>query len=101
MPINAVIDISHHNGPKLDFAKAKADGILGVLHKASQGQSGGDPMYDTNRKKVAAAGLLWGAYHFGTNADGAKQARASSPGSAIPPTCSWCSISSRTHRAPR
>ncbi|HYE28597.1 MAG TPA: glycoside hydrolase family 25 protein [Allosphingosinicella sp.] len=75
MPINAVIDISHHNGPSLDFKKAKADGILGVIHKASQGQAGGDPMYDANRKKATAAGLLWGAYHFATGSDGVKQAQ--------------------------
>jgi lysozyme len=74
MPINAVIDISHHNGTKLDFAKAKDDGILGVIHKASQGQTGSDPNYASNRKKAAAEGLLWGAYHFATGSDGVKQA---------------------------
>lgn len=73
-PINAVIDISHHNGVTLDFVKAKADGIVGVLHKASQGLSLGDPRYKPNRAKATAAGLLWGAYHFGENGDGVKQA---------------------------
>ena len=73
-PINAVIDISHHNGSKLDFAKAKADGILGVIHKASQGVSIGDAQYDSNRIKATDAGMLWGAYHFGTNDDPVKQA---------------------------
>ena len=72
--INAVVDISHHNGTKIDFAKAKADGIIGVIHKASQGQAGGDPMYGANRAKATAAGLLWGAYHFATGSDGVKQA---------------------------
>ena len=74
MTINAVIDISHHNGTHLDFAKAKADGIIGVIHKASQGQAGTDPNYGANRAKVRTAGLLWGAYHFGTGSDGVKQA---------------------------
>lgn len=64
--LNAVIDISHHNGPSLDFAAAKLDGVLGVIHKASQGASGIDPMYSANRKKANAAGMLWGAYHFAT-----------------------------------
>ncbi|MDB5672309.1 MAG: glycoside hydrolase family 25 [Alphaproteobacteria bacterium] len=72
--INAVIDISHHNGSALDFAKAKTDGILGVIHKASQGVSGIDPLYHSNRAKALAAGLLWGAYHFGTGSDGIGQA---------------------------
>jgi lysozyme len=75
-PLNAVIDISHHNGAGLDFAKAKADGIIGVIHKASQGLTLGDAMYAANRAKVAKAGLLWGAYHFGTDDDGVKQATA-------------------------
>lgn len=74
MPINAIIDISHHNGSRLNFAKAKADGIIGVIHKASQGQGNVDPNYRTNRTKARAAGLLWGAYHFATGSDGVKQA---------------------------
>jgi len=73
--LNAIVDISHHNGSKLDFAKAKADGILGVIHKATQGQSIKDPLYVRNRKKVRDAGLLWGAYHFATGSDGGKQAQ--------------------------
>lgn len=72
--LNAVIDISHHNGPSLDFVKAKADGIVGVIHKASQGLTVGDSLYASNRAKAVAAGLLWGAYHFGTGDDGAQQA---------------------------
>lgn len=72
--INAVIDISHHNGRSLNFNQAKQDGILGVIHKASQGGGGRDPMYKTNRKKAVDAGLLWGAYHFATGSDGVLQA---------------------------
>jgi lysozyme len=73
MSINVVVDISHHNG-KVDFAKAKASGIVGVIQKATQGQSGVDRTYDSNRKAALAAGLLWGAYHFATGSDGIKQA---------------------------
>jgi lysozyme len=72
--LNAVIDISHHNGKSLDFTKAKADGILGVLHKASQGARGRDAMYEVNKTKALDAGLMWGAYHFATGGDGVKQA---------------------------
>ena len=72
--INAVIDISHHNGKSLNFAKAKADGIVGVIHKASQGQANTDPMYKANRKKATDAGLLWGAYHFATGSSATAQA---------------------------
>ncbi len=72
--INAVIDISHHNA-KPDFVKAKADGIVGVIHKATQGQTGFDKTYKDRRQRALNAGLLWGAYHFGTGSDGVKQAQ--------------------------
>jgi lysozyme len=71
--INAVVDISHHNG-SVNLKRAKDDGILGVIQKASQGQSNVDPTYRTNRTKAAKEDLLWGAYHFGTGSDGVKQA---------------------------
>ena len=73
MSINVVVDISHHNG-NVDLGKAQAAGIVGVIHKATQGTSMTDNMYDQNRQQAVAAGLLWGAYHFGTKADGAAQA---------------------------
>ena len=73
MSINVVVDISHHNG-QIDFAKAKASGIVGIIQKATQGQSGVDRTYDTNRKAALKEGLLWGAYHFATGSDGVKQA---------------------------
>jgi len=70
---NAVVDISHHNG-NVNLDKAAQSGILGVIQKATQGQSAVDPTYKSNRTKATKAGLLWGAYHFGTGSDGLKQA---------------------------
>jgi lysozyme len=70
---NAVIDLSHHNGT-VDLQAAKGAGILGVIHKATQGLTFQDPTYATNRQKAGDAGLLWGAYHFGTGADGVSEA---------------------------
>ena len=72
--LNAIVDLSHHNGT-VNLKKAKADGILGIIHKASQGQANVDPDYEENRAKAKEAGLLWGAYHFGTGSDGLKQAQ--------------------------
>jgi lysozyme len=60
-----VIDISHHNTVN-DFAALKAAGILGVIHKCTQGANYVDPMYATRRKLATDAGLLWGAYTFNT-----------------------------------
>src|SRR5216117_638093 len=72
---NAVIDISHFN-QHLDFAAIRRSGIIGVIHKASQGLLFQDPAYKTHRAAAKRAGLLWGAYHFGTGADGVGQADA-------------------------
>ena len=65
--------ISHHNG-NVNLKKAAEDGIFGVIQKATQGQTGVDPTFKTNRTKAKDAGLLFGAYHFGTGSDGLRQA---------------------------
>ena len=63
--IDAVIDVSHFDGTP-DWAKVRASSILGVIHKATQGKSYVDPTFASARTAVPAAGMLWGAYHFGT-----------------------------------
>jgi lysozyme len=73
MPINVVADISHHNG-NVNLAQAQQAGLVGVIHKATQGTGMVDDMYNQNRQNAQAAGLLWGAYHFGSAGDGAAQA---------------------------
>jgi lysozyme len=73
-PLNVVVDLSHHNGNVDLTTAAAAGGIVGVIHKATQGLTFTDPLYSTNRTKAASAGLLWGAYHFGTASDGVQQA---------------------------
>ena len=70
---DAIIDLSHFNiNP--NFAAAKSAGILGVIHKATQGTAFTDPAYALHREAALAAGLWWGAYHFGDGTDGAAQA---------------------------
>ncbi|HUN94163.1 MAG TPA: glycoside hydrolase family 25 protein [Burkholderiaceae bacterium] len=73
--LNVVIDLSHHN-QTVDFAQVKGAGILGVIHKATQGVAFVDPTYADRRALASRAGLLWGAYHFGTASDGVQQAQA-------------------------
>jgi lysozyme len=72
-PLNVVIDISHFNGD-VDLQQAAAAGILGVIQKATQGLGFVDPTFTTNRQQAQSAGLLFGAYHFGTGGDGVQQA---------------------------
>ncbi|OLB39866.1 MAG: hypothetical protein AUH11_03155 [Acidobacteria bacterium 13_2_20CM_57_17] len=66
--------MSHHN-QNLDFQQIQSQrGILGVIHKATQGVRFRDPAYENNRANALSARLLWGAYHFGTGSDGVQQA---------------------------
>lgn len=73
--LDVIVDLSHHNAVT-DFSAAKTkSGILGVIHKATEGINFSDPTYESRRAQALAAGLLWGAYHFGTGeASGAAQA---------------------------
>ncbi len=70
---NTVVDTSHHNG-NVDFAKAKQAGLFGVIQKATQGEAYVDKTFISNREAALAAGLKFGAYHFGTGANGVSQA---------------------------
>jgi GH25 family lysozyme M1 (1,4-beta-N-acetylmuramidase) len=63
-----VIDI-YHGDTITDFAALKAAGVLGVIHKATQGANIADPAYAERRQAALAAGLLWGAYTFNTGQD--------------------------------
>ncbi|MHA6719776.1 GH25 family lysozyme [Sphingomonas sp. RS6] len=67
-----VIDLYHRNSIT-DFAKARAAGVRGIIHKASTGATGRDPRYAERRAAARAAGLLWGAYHWGNGRDPADQ----------------------------
>ena len=72
--LDAVVDLSHFNRVG-DFAQVRDSGILGVIHKATEGGDWVDPLYAQRRAQAEAAGLMWGAYHFGTyQRSGADQA---------------------------
>jgi len=63
--IPKVVDIYSLSKVQNDtFVRAKAAGILGVIHKATEGVSFTDKKYPQRRKMAQEAGLLWGAYHF-------------------------------------
>lgn len=63
MPTPTVIDVSHWNDV-VDLSKASADGIRGLIHKASEGTSYADPDMKERFRMAKDAGLLWGLYHF-------------------------------------
>jgi GH25 family lysozyme M1 (1,4-beta-N-acetylmuramidase) len=69
-----VVDI-YHGDRVSNFKKATDFGIWGIIHKATTGATGKDAKYPARRKPASNAGLLWGAYHWGTKADVAKQVK--------------------------
>jgi lysozyme len=70
---DGIIDLSHHN-TVTDFGKV-SEAVTSVIHKCSQGLKYADPTYTSRREAARAAGLLWGAYHFGDGSDGVAQAQ--------------------------
>lgn len=73
MAINVVVDLSHFNTVS-GFNAVKEDCIVGVIHKATQGTNERDTKYHARQPEALAAGLWWGAYHFGVGEDGVAQA---------------------------
>jgi lysozyme len=71
-PVVRVADIFHYDSVT-SFVDARAGGLLGAIHKATTGASGVDDAYAGRRAQATAAGLLWGAYHWGTAAPVADQ----------------------------
>lgn len=63
MPVIHAVDLSHWN-TVTSFLKVREAGVVGVVHKATEGKSYVDKTYATRRPEAAAAGLSWGAYHF-------------------------------------
>jgi lysozyme len=59
----AVVDLSHWD--EVDsFEDAKDDGVVGIIHKATESNNYFDPTCNQRKKDALASGLLWGAYHF-------------------------------------
>jgi lysozyme len=58
-----VVDISHYDHI-VSLATARKAGIVGVIHKATEGPGMVDTFYARRRDPVRQHGMLWGAYHF-------------------------------------
>jgi GH25 family lysozyme M1 (1,4-beta-N-acetylmuramidase) len=71
--VNLMVVDLFHGDRVTSFAKAYQAGIRGIIHKATTGATGKDVAYSDRRASALNAGLLWGAYHWGTSADVTKQ----------------------------
>lgn len=64
MPRAVVIDLSHHNTIPESLQAAADAGIMGVIHKATEGTSYIDSKVQARYRLAKDAGMLWGIYHF-------------------------------------
>jgi lysozyme len=67
-----VLDISHHN-TVTSWQQIKAAGIVGIIHKATEGGDYADANYLEAKHQALELGLLFGAYHFATNSSVGQQ----------------------------
>jgi lysozyme len=58
-----VVDLSHWN-PTPDWAALKANGTVGVIHKATEGSGSVDATLFPRAADAIKAGLKWSTYHF-------------------------------------
>ncbi|MFZ1189095.1 MAG: glycoside hydrolase family 25 protein [Pseudolabrys sp.] len=58
-----MVDLSHWDVVD-SFEDAKDDGVVGIIHKATESNNYFDPTYNQRKNDALAAGLLWGACHF-------------------------------------
>jgi len=69
-----VVNLSHYDMMRPDFAAMKRQGIVGVIHEATYPPFVRDPKYLDRQLGALQAGLLWGAYHYGNGSDPIRQA---------------------------
>ena len=71
--VNLMVVDLYHGDRVTSFPRAYEAGIRGIIHKATTGATGKDDAYSGRRAPALKAGLLWGAYHWGTSANVSKQ----------------------------
>jgi lysozyme len=70
----SVVNLSHYDMMRPDFAAMKREGIVGVIHEATYPPFARDAKYLDRQMGALEAGLLWGAYHYGNGSDPIRQA---------------------------
>ena len=69
-----VVNLSHYDMMRPDFATMKREGIMGVIHEATYPPFVRDAKYLDRQMGALQAGLLWGAYHYANGSDPIRQA---------------------------
>jgi len=71
---NSVVNLSHYDLMRVDFAAMKREGVVGVIHESTYPRFDRDSYYGQRQSAAVRAGLLWGAYHYGDATDPIRQA---------------------------
>src|SRR6266478_7648523 len=69
-----VVNLSHYDLMRPDFAAMKSEGIVGIIHEATYPRFDRDAQYAARQQVATQAGLLWGAYHYADATDPVRQA---------------------------
>jgi lysozyme len=69
-----VVNLSHYDVMRPDFAAMKRQGIVGVIHEATYPPFTRDAKYLDRQMGALQVGLLWGAYHYANASDPIRQA---------------------------
>src|SRR5436309_10233560 len=70
---NSVVNMSHYDLMRPDFAGMAREGVAGVIHEATF-RLERDARYSERQQAALKAGLLWGAYHFADATNPTRQA---------------------------
>ncbi len=71
---NSVVNMSHYDLMRPDFAGMIREGVAGIIHEATFPRLERDARYAERQRAALEAGLLWGAYHFGDATNPVRQA---------------------------
>jgi lysozyme len=71
---NSVVNMSHYDLMRPDFAAMIREGVAGIIHEATFPRLERDARYAERQRTALEAGLLWGAYHFGDATNPVRQA---------------------------
>jgi lysozyme len=56
--------VDGYRGDNFDLPRLKEDGIIAIIHKATEGVSYVDRKYSDRRDEAKELGFLWGAFHY-------------------------------------
>ena len=63
-PVPRVIDLSHHNTIPSDLSATRRAGIIGCIHKLTEGSGYTDDKVTARYYLARQAAMAWGVYHF-------------------------------------